>query len=117
MKPMTLRYGHHVAAIDVDAESRLLHGRVLGMRDVLDFHGETVAELEAAFHETVDDYIAWCRSEGEEPQKTWSGKMTFRPDDELRNRIALAAALAGKSINSWMADTLEKAAKDAVEKV
>lgn len=115
MKPVTLRYGDYIAAIDVDADAKLLHGQVVGMRDVLDFHGRTVEELEKAFHETVDDYIAWCREEGVEPQKTWSGKMTFRPDDDLRNRIALAAALSGKSINAWMAEALEKAAREAVE--
>jgi predicted HicB family RNase H-like nuclease len=108
----TMRYKDYVAMVEVDQDAKLFHGRVVGMRDVLDFHGRTVEELEAAFRETVDDYLAWCAEEGESPQKSWQGKMTFRPDDELRNRIATAAAVRGVSINAFMEAALDRATRE-----
>lgn len=110
----TMRYLDYVALVEVDQEAKAFHGRVLGMRDVLDFHGETFEKLESAFRETVDDYVAWCIEEGESPQKSWQGKMTFRPDDALRNRIATAAAVKGVSINDFMKDALTQATQDVL---
>ncbi|WP_375460702.1 type II toxin-antitoxin system HicB family antitoxin [uncultured Enterovirga sp.] len=110
----TMRYKDYVATVEVDQDAKLFHGRVLGMRDVLDFHGATVESLEAAFRETVDDYIAWCAEEGETPQKSWQGKMTFRPGDALRTRIATAAAVQGVSINSFMETALDRATREVL---
>jgi predicted HicB family RNase H-like nuclease len=110
----TMHYLDYVAMVEVDQDAKLFHGRVLGMRDVLDFHGDTVEKLEAAFRETVDDYLLWCAEEGELPQKSWQGKMTFRPNDALRNRIATAAAIRGISINAFMETVLDRATRDVL---
>jgi hypothetical protein len=32
-----------------------------GISDVIGFHGESVAELKAAFEEAVEDYLATCK--------------------------------------------------------
>ena len=109
-----IRYLDYVALVEIDQDAKLFHGRVLGMRDVLDFHGDTVEKLEAAFRETVDDYVSWCAEEGESPQKSWQGKMTFRPSDTLRNRIATAAAVQGVSINAFMEAALAQATRDVL---
>ena len=110
----TMRYLDYVAMVELDQDAKIFHGRVLGMRDVLDFHGETVERLETAFRETVDDYLAWCAEEGESPQKSWQGKMTFRPKDALRNRIATAAAVRGVSINAFMETALDRATREVL---
>ncbi len=35
-------------------------GHIAGIRDVVGFHGESVAELCSAFEEAVDDYLVTC---------------------------------------------------------
>jgi len=47
---------------------------------------------------------------GKDPQKAYSGKMMFRVDPEVHHKAALAAELAGKSLNQWAEEALEKAA-------
>jgi predicted HicB family RNase H-like nuclease len=64
----------------------------------------------AAFHEAVEDYIETCAKVGKDPQKAYSGKMMFRVDPEVHRKAALAAELAGKSLNQWAEEALEKAA-------
>ena len=53
----------------LDAESGAYHGEVVGIRDVITFEGDTREELRRAFRESVDDYLAFCESRGELPEK------------------------------------------------
>lgn len=60
----------YVAKIDYSDEDELFTGRLAGIDDVVGFHGDSVAELKAAFIESVDDYLATCKKLGRKPQKT-----------------------------------------------
>ena len=66
------------AWIEFDAEDRIFCGCIVGIRDIVTFHGETVDELEKAFKEAVDDYLATCEKPGVKPNKPYSGKLTLR---------------------------------------
>lgn len=52
------------ARVEFDDDDGLFFGRVAGIDDGVNFHGETVAELRAAFVEAVDGYIAVCERVG-----------------------------------------------------
>ncbi len=49
----------------VEAEDGAFAGRVVGLRDVITFEGRTFAEVERAFRDSIDDYIAFCAMRGE----------------------------------------------------
>ncbi|MCY0095665.1 type II toxin-antitoxin system HicB family antitoxin [Hoeflea ulvae] len=108
MNTMTHR-GYH-ARIEYDGDDELFFGRITGIQDVVGFHGDTVAELKAAFHDAVDDYIDACARIGKDPQKPYSGKVMFRVDPETHRAAAIAADLAGKSLNQWAEEVLARAA-------
>ena len=103
-----LRYGDYYAEFGYDDSADALHGRVVGIDDVIDFYGRTVDELKQEFRSSVDDYLAWCCEEGEAPQKTWSGKMTLRPSDEQHRRFLVAAAAKRQSVHAWMLEVLDR---------
>ncbi len=48
-------------------------GRIVGISDVVGFHGESVGELERVFRESVDDYVEACAKIGTQPDKVFSG--------------------------------------------
>ena len=106
----TMSYKGYTARIEYDDEDGIFFGRIAGISDGVSFHAETVEDLRAAFHEAVDDYIETCAKVGKDPQKAYSGKMMFRVDPEVHRKAALAAELAGKSLNQWAEEALEKAA-------
>ncbi|MDY6988976.1 MAG: type II toxin-antitoxin system HicB family antitoxin [Thermodesulfobacteriota bacterium] len=95
--------------IEFDAQDRIFFGRVAGIRDIVTFHGKTVDELEAAFKEAVDHYLATCAQLGEKPNKPYSGKLTLRIPPSVHGAIATAAETSGKSLNKWVADILDQA--------
>lgn len=55
-----LEHKGYTATVEFDADDGILVGRVIGVNDVVTFHGATVEEVVAAFRETVDDYLAAC---------------------------------------------------------
>ena len=106
----TMTYKGYTARLDYDDEDRVIVGRILGIRDIVTFHGEAVAELEHAFHEAVDDYLNACAKLGQEPNKPASGKLMLRIPQEVHHAALVAAGASGKSLNQWAAEVLSKAA-------
>jgi len=109
----TMSFKGYTARVEFDDEDGIFFGRIAGIRDGVGFHSDNVAGLRAAFREAVDDYIETCAKIGKDPQKPYSGKMMFRVDPEVHARAALAAELAGKSLNQWAEEALRRAAEAA----
>lgn len=106
----TMTHDGYIAEIALDEESGLLSGIVLNTRATLHFAGKTVDELKAAFADTIEDYRQWCRAEGKEPEKPYSGTLSLRIPPELHRRVAIRAAQEGKSINAVIGEALERLA-------
>ena len=98
----------YAARIDYDAANRIFVGRVLGMSEQLVFHGASVDELHADFEFAVDHYLSECAKEGRSPEKPASGKLLLRLPPELHAAASVVAESAGKSLNQWVVDALEK---------
>src|ERR1700730_12862616 len=103
-----MEYKGYVGRVEFDDEAGILHGEVINTRDVITFQGATVQELRKAFRDSVEDYLAFCKERAEEPEKPYSGQFITRVSPELHRRINLAATLAGKSLNAWVTEQLEK---------
>ena len=72
---------------------------------------KAVAELEAAFHDAVDDYLAACKKLGQTPDKPYSGRVMLRLPPEVHARASAAAQVQGMSFNQWAAQVLDTAAQ------
>jgi predicted HicB family RNase H-like nuclease len=107
----TMEYKGYRGAVRYSAEDRILHGRILGIDDVVNFEGADVDELEKAFHQAVDDYLALCKTLRRAPDREYSGRIPLRIDAGLHRRVAIAADSEGSSVNSWIAGALEAATK------
>jgi predicted HicB family RNase H-like nuclease len=99
----------YIGKVEFDDEAGIFHGEVINTRDVITFQGESVAELSKAFRDSIDDYLAFCESRGEEPDKPFSGQFVARIPPELHRQVSIAASLKGKSLNAWVSDQLQLA--------
>lgn len=105
----TMTHGGYTARIEFDDRDNLFVGRILGLRSIISFHGETVDELRNAFAAAVQDYLDDCAAQGLDPEKPASGKLLLRLPPEVHGQALVAAQAAGKSLNQWATEALRKA--------
>jgi predicted HicB family RNase H-like nuclease len=105
----TMIYKGYAARIEYSDEDGCFIGHIAGIKDIVGFHGESVAELRAAFEEAVDDYLETCARVGRQPQKPYSGNLMLRIPPDIHAAIAVAAKVSGKSINQWATETFSEA--------
>ncbi len=103
-----MKYKGYTGIVVYDDDARLFHGEVIGTRDVITFQGKSVDEIEAAFQDSVDDYLDFCASRKEQPDKPLSGKFMLRVPLDLHRQLYQSAAKEGKSLNVWIIDNLER---------
>ena len=107
-----MEYKGYIGKVAIDDEAGILYGEVINIRDVITFEGTSVAELQKAFHESVDDYLAFCAERGESPEKPFSGKFVVRLPAELHRKAYIQAKLADKSLNGWVTEVLQTALQE-----
>ena len=105
-------YKGYIGQVEIDEDAGLLHGQVVNTRDVITFQGESVAETKQAFHDSVDEYLAFCKEHGKEPDKPFSGQFMTRISPELHRAASALAAAEAMSLNAWV----ESLVRSGVEK-
>ena len=104
-----MEYKGYQAEVEYDSQAGVFHGELINIRDVVTFEGRSVDELEQAFRESVEDYLAFCAARGETPDKPYSGKFIVRVSPELHRKLAVYARAENKSMNRWVREVLEEA--------
>lgn len=105
----TMTHKGYTARVEFDDRDNLLVGRILGIRTMISFHGETVGELRQQFEDAVDDYLRDCKADGSKPEKPASGKLLLRVPPEVHGKAMVAAQAAGMSLNQWATELLQGA--------
>jgi len=109
MNVSTIEYKGYVARVTFDSRDDIFVGRVLGVRDVISFHADTVVGLRKEFQVAIDDYLADCVEMGVSPDRPASGKLMLRIPPQTHAAALVAAKSAGKSLNQWAGEILEAA--------
>ena len=101
-----MKYKGYLGKVVYDDEAEIFHGDVIGLKDVITFQGETVAEVKKAFRDSIESYLELCRSRGMKPAKTFSGKVILRMDPQVHETISREAAIRGISLNELINEKL-----------
>ena len=104
-----IEYKGYVGVFEFDPEIDTFHGSVVNTRDVITFYGDSVSQLKEEMKRSIDEYLAFCRERGREPEKPFSGKLSVRTSPELHRQVAVEAARRHRSMNRFVQEVLEKA--------
>lgn len=105
-----MHYKGYVAVVAYDERDRVLHGHLADTYDDVFFEGSSVEELEGAFRQAVDDYLAYCAAAGRTPTRPFSGRLNVRVDTDLHRRLHTAAQRRGVSLNQLVTEALSEVA-------
>ena len=101
-----LEYKGYTGSIEYSPEDNLLYGKVLGIRGLISFEGETGKSLEEDFHTSVDVYLADCKEDGKTPEKPFKGSFNVRIPAKLHQKAALLAIETKTSLNNLVAEAI-----------
>jgi predicted HicB family RNase H-like nuclease len=110
-----MRYKGYTALITYDSDDKAFHGRVAGIGDVVHFEAGDAAGLEAAFRESVDEYLDFCTARGRSPERPVSGKLQLRLPSDTHRKASAVAAASGVSLNAWLNRVIEEACERALD--
>ena len=96
--------GYHTR-IEFDSVSKVLHGKIEGINDLITFESDSVSEIESEFHKAVDDYLKFCEEIGQEPDKEYKGTFNIRITPELHKKLVEISFMNNESLNN----TVERA--------
>jgi len=104
----TMHYKGYEGSVLYSAEDKILHGRIVGIRDFVIYDGDNVATLEKNFHGAVDEYLAFCEAEGKVPNIPFKGSVNVRLTKDLHRRAALFADEHDRKLNAVINDALQQ---------
>ncbi len=101
-----LEYKGYTGTIEYSAEDGLLYGKVLGIKSLISYEGETGKSLEEDFQTTIDGYLLDCEENNREPEKPFKGSFNVRVSPALHQKAALLAKEAKTSLNNFVAEAI-----------
>ncbi len=101
-----LEYKGYTGSIEYSSEDNLLFGKVLGIKGLISYEGETGKDLEDDFREAVNIYLADCKDAGKTPEKPFKGSFNVRIPASLHQKAALLAMEAKTSLNNFVAEAI-----------
>ncbi len=104
----TIQYKNYIGSVEFSEEDGVFFGKVLGIRSLISYEGESAKELISDFHKAIDDYLELCAENGKTPEKAFKGSFNIRLSPELHKKLFIYASTQGISINKYVEETLEK---------
>ena len=101
-----LSYKNYNGTVEYSKEDGCLFGKVVGIKSLLSYEGESVRELEEDFRNVIDEYLEECSERNVEPEQPYKGSFNVRISPELHRNIAIYAIEHGKSLNAVVEEAI-----------
>jgi predicted HicB family RNase H-like nuclease len=101
-----MSYRNYNGTVEYSREDKCLFGKVVGIKSLLLYEGNSVSELEEDFKSVIDEYIADCQNRGVQPEQPYKGTFNVRITPELHRSIAVYAMEHGKTLNAAVEEAI-----------
>ena len=103
-----LSYKNYNGTVEYSKEDSCLYGKVIGIKSLLSYEGDSVKELEQDFQNVIEEYLEDCRERNVEPEQPYKGTFNVRISPELHRNIAIYAIEHKKSLNAAVEEAIGK---------
>lgn len=101
-----LSYKNYNGTVEYSKEDKCLFGKVIGIKSLLSYEGDSVQELEEDFQDVIDRHLEDCKERNIEPEQPYKGTFNVRISPELHRNIAVYAIEHGKSLNAVVEEAI-----------
>ena len=108
----TLSNKDYIGTVSYSSDDELFYGKLEHINDLITFESENAHDLKKAFEEAVDDYIAFCKEKGVEPEKPFKGSFNVRVKPYLHKQAYLKALKSGMTLNKFIETAIENELKE-----
>jgi predicted HicB family RNase H-like nuclease len=103
-----LHYKNYTGSVEFSEEDAVFHGKVIGIKALISFEGDSVNAITSDFQKAVDEYLKFCAVKGKEPEKPFKGSFNVRINADLHRKLALTASDRGISLNTLVEDAIRQ---------
>ena len=103
-----LEYKGYNGTVEYSNADRILFGKVLGIRSLLSYEGNSLDSLQHDFEDAIDDYLKTCAENGVEAEKPFKGNFNVRVSPELHRSLALYSQSRGQTLNSTVEEAIKR---------
>ena len=107
-----LHYKNYTGSVYFSEQDAVFHGKVIGIKSLISFEGDSVSAITNDFHQAVDEYLKFCAVKGKEPEKPFKGSFNIRISAELHRKLALTASARGISLNALVEDAIRQSVSE-----
>ena len=101
-----LEYKGYLGTVEYSSVDNLLCGEVAGIRGLIMYHGDNLAELKRDFEEAVDHYLSCCEEEGTQAQTPCYGELSVKISPAVHKQLQIYSLHNGKTQNETVEDAL-----------
>ena len=103
-----MEYKGYSGSVEYSLTDNVLFGKVLGIKGLISYEGESIQSLRQDFEEAVDDYLEMCAENNQEPQKPYKGSFNVRVSPELHRSLALYSLSHGQTLNYSVEEAIRR---------
>ncbi len=103
-----LEYKGYYGSVEYSSEDGVLFGKVIGIKSLISYEGESVEQLKADFEGALDEYLEYCREKGVEPEKMYRGSLNVRMSPETHRQAAIIALSQHISLNQFIENSVKE---------
>lgn len=101
-------YKGYTARIRYDNGSGQFFGVVANITDILVFKGGSILELGTAFRSSVNNYLAYCHTEGRAPDHPNRGRLVVDIDPDIHKDLCDRARAQYLTLDQYVEETLQR---------
>jgi len=97
-----LIYRGFIGQIDYDDESKTLVGEVVNSIDLIEFTGESAADIKINFQNCIDEYLTFQKEYVGNNPIPFIGNFSISLTTDKQNKVIKAAQRQGQSVSHWL---------------
>ena len=101
-----LHYKDYFGSVEFSVEDAVFHGKVVGIKPLISFEGDSVSAITEDFQSSIDEYLDFCARNGRQPEKSLMDSYCVWIDADLHRKAVLAASEHGMSLNTLVEDAI-----------